>query len=189
MDPSSSPWYVVHTWPQKELLVAGLLQEGLVTALFLPEVLQKGRRGMGLRPLFPCYLFTQVDLSQLPPSAINALPGVRRLLVGADGPLPVAGPVVAALRNECQRLNAAGGLFPTDLRPGERVRLHSGPLAGLEAVFVEPLPPGDRAVVLLHFLNRQNQVTVALADMERVRELERPPRQRSSRGQGRPIRS
>ena len=94
--------------------------------------------------------------------------------------------VVAALRQECQRLNAAGGLFATDLRAGERVRLVGGPLAGLDAVFVEPLPPGDRVAILLRFLNQQTQVTVGLADLERVRE--RPPRQRSSRGQGRPIR-
>lgn len=36
------------------------------------------------------------------------------------------------------------------------------------------MPQGDRAAVLLHFLNRQTQVTVDLADLERVRE--RPPR-------------
>ena len=186
MDSTDYPWYVIHTRPQKEVLVAGLLQEQLETLVFLPEVLQKARRGMALRPLFPGYLFAQVDLTQSAPSAINGLPGVIRLLAAERTFLPVDPSLVAALRQECQRLNAAGGLFATNLREGERVRLASGPLAGLEAVFVQPLPPGDRAAVLLRFLNRQTRMTVRLADLERVSAL--PPRQRSSRGQGRPIR-
>lgn len=179
------PWFVIHTWPRKEVMVAALLEERLETPLFLPEVLQKGRWGMALRPLFPTYLFAQVDLNRYTPSALRRLPGVHRLLGSGDTPLPVDPAVVAAIRQECQRLNAAGGLFATDLRAGERVRLAGGPLAGLEAVFVEPLAPGDRAAVLLQFLNRETQVTVDLADLERVRAL--PPRQRSSRGRGRPI--
>lgn len=186
MPSSTSAWYVVHTRPQKEVLVAGLLQDRLTSSVFLPEVRQKGRQGMVLRPLFPGYLFAQVELTQSPPSLVNGLPGVIRLLAGPDGPTPVEGATIEALEAECRRINAAGGLFATDLEAGERVRLADGPLAGLEAVFVEPLPPGDRAAVLLQFLNRQNQVIVNLADLERIRRL--PPRQRSSRGQGRPLR-
>ena len=195
MELSLSPWYAVHTRPHKEVLVAGLLEERLHATIFLPEVLQKARAGkalragMAMRPLFPTYLFAQMDLNEHPPSAVRRLPGVLRLLGSGNTPLAVPSPVIEALGQECRRLNAAGGLFATDLCPGERVRLTSGPLSGLEAVFVEPLAPGDRAAVLLQFLNRETQVTVGLADLERVREVQRPPRQRSSRGRGRPIRS
>ncbi len=190
MESFEHPWYAVHTRPHKEVLVAALLEDRLDATVFLPEVLQKARSAMGLRmglrPLFPTYLFVQVDLNEHPPSAVRSLPGVLRLLGSGNTPLAVPTPVIEALGVECQRLNAAGGPFATDLAPGERVRLTSGPLAGLEAVFVEPLAPGDRAAVLLQFLNRETQVTVDLAELERV--SGRPPRQRSSRGQGRPIR-
>ena len=188
-DPNHSRrWYVVHTRPQKELLAAGLLEERLDVAAYLPEALQPYRGEMRLRPLFPRYLFVHADLAVTPASAFDSMPGVIRLVVFGGQALPVDEQVVVALRQEVTRLNAAGGLFRTTLRPGDRVRVRTGPLAGLEAVFVEPLAPGDRAAVLLDFLGRQNRVTVALADMDPAPEpAPRRRRRRGTRGRGRRV--
>jgi transcriptional antiterminator RfaH len=188
-NPSSvCPWYVLYTQTGRELLVASLLETQVPVTVFLPEVRQPWQGRMALRPLFPRYLFVQADLTQVAASAIAATPGVTRLVAWNGHPTPVADMTIGALRQECERLNAAGGLLPTTLRPGDRVRLRQGPLAGLEGVFVQALAPGDRAAILLRFLNQERSVTVDLAGVEAIAaSAAHPPRQRSSRGRGRVI--
>jgi len=174
-----TPWYVVFTKPQKELQVASLLEEKQLE-VFLPEVYQKYRGKMNLRPLFPRYLFVQLDLEQVELGVVNFTPGVIKVVSNEDTPLPLRNEVIEAIREEVQRLNESGGLPTDQFREGERVRLRSGPLAGMEAVFLKHLPPRDRAIVLLEFLGQENQVEIDISEIE-------PKRRRGTRGRGRKI--
>jgi transcriptional antiterminator RfaH len=178
-----TPWYVVYTKAQKELFVYSMLTDRQHLTAYLPEVLQKYRGKMQLRPLFPRYLFVQVDLDQHAASTIGHTPGVVRLVAFEGRPLPLRAGVIEAIRQEVERLNAAGGLTEQPFSEGDLVRLRSGPLAGMEAVFVKHLAPHDRAVVLLRFLGQENQVEVDLAELEL-----KPKRRRGTRGRGRKIR-
>lgn len=180
-------WYVVHAQPRQELLVATLLEMRYPVTVFLPEVLHYRHGKSRLRPLFPGYLFVRCELTVVPPSAINTVPGVIRLLVGGDGPLTVAEEVIAALQQACTRINENGGLAAHTFTPGERVRLMAGPLAGLEAAFLKRAKSGDRALILLRFLNQESQVTVDLHLLEKVNPNWHGERQRSTRGAGRRI--
>lgn len=184
---ASPQWFVVHTLTRQELLAATLLEKQLAATTFLPEVLQFRRGKKQLLPLFPGYLFLQCDLAAHPPSAINTVPGVIRLLVGALGPLSVAEEVITSLRQACLRINDSGGLASHSFQPGERVRLLSGPLAGLEGAFVKSTSAGERAIILLRFLNQENPVTVDVHLLETAKEGWRPPRQRGTRGGGRRV--
>ena len=174
-------WYVVFTKPQKELQVAGLLEQKELT-VFLPVVYQRYRGKTVLRPLFPRYLFVQMDLEETEMGKVNHTPGVIRLVAFDAKPLPLRDDVVQAIRAEVARLNDQGGLPTRRYDEGEYVRLRSGPLAGMEAVFVEHLPAEDRAVVLLQFLGQENQVVVDISDIETP-----PKRRRGTRGRGRKI--
>ncbi len=175
-----TPWYVVFTKPQKELQVVSLLEEKQLV-VFLPEVYQKYRNKVQLRPLFPCYLFVQMDLDQVELGTVNYTPGVIKVVSNENTPLPLRHEVIEAIREEVKRLNESGGLPTEEFKEGERVRLRSGPLAGMEAVFLKHLAPRDRAIVLLRFLGRENQVEIDISEIE-------PKRRRGTRGRGRKIR-
>lgn len=176
------PWYVVYTNPQKELQVVGLLEQQAQLTVYLPEVYQKFRGKVQLRPLFPRYLFVQIDLDQKAMGIISRTPGVVRVVAFENEPLPLSNDVIEALRAEVDRLNESGGLPTEHFDEGEYVRLRSGPLAGMEAVFVRHLPARDRAVILLKFLGQENEIDIDISKIEPKRK-----RPRGTRGGGRKI--
>lgn len=179
-------WYVVYTKPLDELMAASLLEERLQLEVYLPEVLQRYRQRMQLRPLFPRYLFVQTDLGQVEMSRINATPGVIQLVMFGDRPLPLKPGVIESIRAEVVEINQEGGLLPTTYRAGARVRLTEGPLRGLEAVFLRHLRASERAVVLLRFLGQENEIEVDLGELEPVAAF-KSHRRRGTRGKGRRI--
>jgi transcriptional antiterminator RfaH len=177
-------WYVVHTKPRHELLAATMLEERQNLIVFLPEVLQKYRGKMQMRPFFPGYLFVEADLNVVEYTAINSTPGVNRLVAFDHRPLPLKAEIIDGIREEIARINDEGGLPPDTYREGESVRLVQGPLAGLQAVFLGHLPAKDRVLVLLNFLGQENEVELDLSEIERASKVRR---KRGTRGKGRKI--
>jgi transcriptional antiterminator RfaH len=183
----SKQWYVVHTKARQEMLAAGLLEQRLTAAVLLPQVRQRTRGQMRSAPLFPGYLFVELDLEHVEASAVNNTPGVIRLVAFGGVPKPVPGRVIAALQARLAELEAQGGLPQHPFKEGDRVRLKEGPLAGLEAVFVGPMRPAERVRVLLEFLGQEQEALVPVADLEAAGGPARRPRR--TRGKRRPIRS
>lgn len=181
------PWYVIHTKPQQELLASSMLEDRLELNVYLPEVLQSYRGQMQLRPLFPRYLFLQVDLSEVELTTINSTPGVIHLVAFGDRPLPLREGVVAGIRQEVDHLNETGGLLPATYHSGDVVRLTEGPLRGLHAIFLRHLRPKERVLVLLNFLGQENEVELNLAELEPASSLRPQRRRRGTRGKGRKI--
>lgn len=177
-------WYVIHTKPAREMLAATMLEERLQLAVFLPEVRQKRRGQIRLAPLFPGYLFAELDLEQVEASQIDRTPGVIRLVSFGGRPREVEAPVVEALREQVAALNDRGGLPQHPYREGDIVRLRSGPLQGLEAVFIGPMKPAERVRVLLNFLGRDQEAEVDVDLLEPAGKVKRP---RRTRGKNRPI--
>ena len=191
-DPRTSdpPWYVVHAKPQQEMLAAAVIQMSLGLTTWTPEVQQQQRGQRQLRPLFPGYLFVQAAVLGLPLSSVNRCPGVLRVVAFGPEPQPVAASIVSALREKVDEVNAQGGLAPHPFRPGNIVRIRSGPMEGLEAIFVGPLEPAERVAILLRFLGSQRTVYVAPRELELVANpIAERPQSRRSRGAGRPIRT
>ena len=182
------PWYVVHAQTQKELMAAAVLQSRLDMTVYLPEVLQTRRGKRQRAPLFPGYFFVQAPASGLPTSLINSSPGIIRVVSFDWIPQPLNPQIVFALQESVEQVNEQGGLPQHSFHPGDTVRVQSGPLAGLEAVFLGPLKPAARVEILLHFLGSQRKVQMEPANLERVANpIEVIVRKRRSRGVGRPI--
>ena len=182
------PWYVVHTKPQKELMAASMLQERLGLNVYLPEVLQHYRGRRQLRPFFPRYVFVQVDFGEVAATAIDGTPGVIRLVAFGDRPQAMQTDMLAAIRERIDKYNAEGGLPQHPFHPGDKVRLTSGPLQGLEAVFQGPMKPTQRVLVLLEFLGHLHEAEVPIEQLERLGSGPQSSHQRTTRGRGRPIR-
>jgi transcriptional antiterminator RfaH len=180
-------WYVIQAQVRKELLVAAVLEAQLEAVVYLPQVQQRWRGKLELRPFFPGYLFVQGGSLGVEVSAIQAQPGVVRVVAFGGTPCAVDEAVVAALRAKVEELNGEGGLPQHPFKPGEAVRLRRGPLEGMDAVFVGPMRPAQRVQVLLTFLGRQQQTWVAPEDLETLGAEPRLVRERGTRGKGRRI--
>jgi transcription antitermination factor NusG len=165
-------------------LAVAMLEEKLHLNVYLPEVKQKYRGKMQLRPFFPGYLFVEANLDEVEYTAINSTPGVLRLVSFDNHPLPLKSSSIEALRSRLEEMNAEGGMPSISYQPGESIRLTEGPFKGLHAVFVEHLRPNERVVVLLRFLGQENEVQLDLNEIERASTVRR---RRRTRGGGRKI--
>lgn len=159
-------WYALYTKPKKEHQVNTCLQgQGFET--YLPTVRRKVHRRD--RPdqvvYFPCYLFARFDFSAVPLSSIAWMPGVRRIVSAGDQPLVVADEIVALIRRRLEGVEEVGY---GDLRPGDRVRITSGPLRDLEAIFDRPLSAANRVRILLDVMGRMTPVEVDRAQIVRL---------------------
>ena len=155
-------WYAAYTCANHEKAVTRQLQQRSVEC-FLPlyESVRrwKDRRVRLQLPLFPGYVFVRLSLRD----RLQALqiPGVARL-VGFDGqPTPVPDEDIEAIRA------CLAGSHPVQprryLQRGERVRVLSGPLAGLSGVIVREKKT-TRLVVSLDLLMRSVSVEFDSAD-------------------------
>ena len=146
-------WYVVHTRPHQEARAETNLERQGFRA-WLPVIERSRRHARRIDtvrvPVFPGYLFVELDIERQSWSAINGSYGVKRLL--GDGTRPRALPesFVAAL-HDATHAEGTCAFAPADLQPGRTVRITSGPFVDCVAVVLQ-LAPGDRVELLLNVL-------------------------------------
>ena len=178
-------WYAVHCQPLKERRAAAALHDLLGLTVYLPEVRRLFRGELQQAPFFPRYLFVRANLHEVSPSAINTTPGVVRLVTIGDTPQPIPARVIAAIQENLDRLDEQGGLPRHNYQPGDTVQLRSGPLRGMEAVFMGPMQPSERARVLVKFLGELREIDIDVGMLEDAKP--EPRRERRTRGKGRHI--
>jgi transcriptional antiterminator RfaH len=182
------PWYAVHCQHAREAQAAAAIKTFLDLPVYLPEVHQRVRGKSQTIPFFPGYLFIRADFQIVAPSKLNSMPGVIRLLTFDEQPRSIAAAVIEHIRAQVSEIDAHGGGLEYHFRPGDTIRLKSGPFRGLEAAFLGPMKPSERARVLIDFLGSLREADVHVDDLERVRSAPLPAGQeRRSRGKGRPI--
>jgi transcriptional antiterminator RfaH len=160
---NSSRWYVAQTQPNAEnKAVAHLGRQGFVT--YLPRYLKRRRHARRVdvvsAPLFPRYLFVEIDTAVQRWRSIYSTVGVSRLVCIGDTPSPVPDQVIALLKDR----EDEGGLISLDDRPAFRV---GDKIRVLEGVFYDCLglyngmTEHDRVSILLDLLGRKVRVSVA----------------------------
>jgi transcriptional antiterminator RfaH len=136
--------------------------------VFMPHRTETRRRASRLhetrRPLFPGYLFVQIDPEARPWRTVNSTWGVSRLVsFGPDGPREVPAPLVAGLM---ARTDGAGGWCEADaLRAGDRVRIIAGPFAQAIAE-IDAISERGRIFALLEMMGRTVRTELAPEDLE-----------------------
>ena len=133
-DADSPPWYAAYTLPRHEKAVAEHLAFRKVETylpLYLSARRWAGRRALVQLPLFPSYVFVRISAGE----RIRVLehPSVLRLVTFGGRPAPLADGEIERLRAALQLGKAEP--FPF-LIPGKRVRVKSGPLAGVEGTIL-----------------------------------------------------
>ena len=157
---SSERWYVVHTQPHAESRAIFNLERQRYRT-FCPRFRKTVRHARKvtptLVPLFPNYLFMQLDVSRDHWRGVNGTRGVIRLITQGETPQPVPAGIVEALQF---RMNADGAMnWVPSLQIGQSVRIADGPFVDFVGT-LEHLDAAGRVHVLLDMLGRS--VSVAL---------------------------
>ncbi len=151
-------WFAVTVRPQHEQTAAmGLAAKGLETYLPLYlAVRQWSDRTKRLHlPLFPGYVFCRFDRSEQ--TAVVQTPGVRTVVSFGGEPAPVPEAELDSVR----KMLASGSLVEPwpFLQGGQRIRIASGPLNGVEGILLET-PESRRLVVSINLFQRSCAVRV-----------------------------
>ena len=160
---AEAAWYVVATKIRRErFAVDQLAQRGV--EVFLPRLLLARRGTHIVRPLFPGYLFARLELPR-DAARVAWTPGVRRLVTFEGEAPPLPRDAVAFLRAQA----GPDGVIVARPRPlpvGARVRVTSGPLAGLVGIIENPPDARGRVSVLMDILRTQTRVSIEASWLE-----------------------
>ena len=159
-------WFVVQTQPRAETKAKRhLINQGFTAylPLYRRRVRHARRNEIALRPLFPGYLFVQLDPELHRWRAINGTVGVRRILTDGDSPRCVPDRFVEEIVARQDETGAVKLAMPA-FAPGQAVRLMAGPLAEVTALF-EEARDDNRVILLLSLLGRKVRVVAPVDDV------------------------
>jgi transcription antitermination factor NusG len=161
----ASEWFALYTTARHEKRVAEHLGQRQIEC-YLPLYKSERRWSDGSRvtlelPLFPGYIFVHIRRSER--VQVLSVPGALSVVGGTGGePAPLPHGTIETLRM---------GLMVHSVQPhplvtaGQRVRIRSGALAGLEGVVVRT-KNGIRVVMTLEHIMQSYAVEVDLEDLE-----------------------
>ena len=147
VETESQRWYGLHTRPRHEKIVAYRLEERGVTT-FLPLVTEvhrwSDRKKTVQVPLFGCYVFAKFTPDRSDRLRVLRVDGVFGLVVTRGEGTAIPDEQIDAVRSLVEtQLRWSSHPF---LKIGQRVRIRSGALSGLEGILVSR--NGDRTLVI-----------------------------------------
>lgn len=148
-------WYLVQCKPRQDSRALEHLQYQGYQCLLPTHQVERLRNGQWLRqeePLFPGYLFIELDTVQDNWMPIRSTRGVSQIVRFGAAPLPVPSHVIDRLRTQ-------GIPEKQELQPGDTVIVDWSSNNGIEAVFVAK-DGTERVLLLLKLLQREVQVSV-----------------------------
>ncbi len=162
-------WHAIYTWHQHEKMVGDLLsKKGFETFLPLYQTTRrwKDRLKTLVLPLFPCYVFIRGGLERQ--LQIVTTPGVCSLVMAGGGVAVITPEEVDAVK---RTVESSQHVWPHPfLKCGDRVRVKSGPLEGIEGVLVRT--KGQlRLVISVELVHQAVAIEVDAAVVEQVPRL------------------
>jgi transcription antitermination factor NusG len=159
-------WFAASTTPRHEKKVSELLIERQIEA-FLPlyrkaTQWKKSRPVVLEMPLFPTYVF--VRITRQARGAVLSLPGVHSIIGSSIDPWPIPDCEIEALRRGLQMNKVEPHPY---LKVGERVRVKTGLMAGVEGILVRKKNE-FRMVLTLDVIMRSMSVEVDAYDLELI---------------------
>lgn len=163
-------WFVVHTRVHAEKQAAAHLRnQGFTT--YLP--CYRKRRSHARRieivqaPVFPRYLFIQMDEKTAPWRAVRSTVGVTDIVRQGERPASVPDGIVQAIQAREDRDGLVSLMPQEQFHKGERLRIAAGTFEGQTGLF-ECAGDEERVVVLLELLGRTVRVSMPALDVARA---------------------
>lgn len=163
--PHTEPlWYAAYTYPRHEKSVfEQLIQKSMECYLPLYEEVHRwtDRNVKVQLPLFPGYVFVHMPVSER--KKVLSVASVVRILSFNGQPVPLPESEIESLKRSMQHRKVQP--FPYYLCKGDRVRIKSGPLQGLEGI-VERQKGKSRIVISIHAIMNSVAVDLEAEDLE-----------------------
>jgi transcriptional antiterminator RfaH len=139
-----------------------LTRQNFETFLPLEEVTQHqfGKISNRLKPLFPGYMFINIDKKSLSWPKINSTIGVSKLLITNNKPTPMNMSFVLELMHRCDDKGKL--LAPDRLKKGDKIRVFNSPFTEFITT-IEQVDSKNRVWVLMDIMGRQSR-TQLMAD-------------------------
>jgi len=165
-EPGVGWWHALYTRHQHEKVIAQALA-GKGFEVFLPQYRTvhrwKDREKELLLPLFPNYVFVHGGLDRM--LALVTTPGIHSLVSWGGRPANIPREEIEAVRRLVE------GSYQIEPHPflkcGDRVRVKSGPLEGIEGILVRKTR-GFRLVLSVEMLSKSASVDVDTSVVERL---------------------
>ncbi len=162
-------WFCVHTKPSKEALVEKYLRDELELETYFPQL----KRNKTIRrvkrvvtePLFPRYLFCNLD----PATSYRAVrygPDVLNIVSSGSRPIIVSEETIAQLKDWAGVEDNIITIEPELPKAGDVVKITSGPMQGLEAIFLNETSKSERVAILLELMNSETRTEIDRAQIE-----------------------
>ena len=158
---SNKHWFVVHTKPRQEYIATENLRcQGFIT--YCPETIQSKRRRNRwqkvIEPLFPRYLFVQLNVGKDNFSPIRSTLGIIGLVRFGNQPAEMPELIIKAIQHQEQAMKNLSSEHPT-WQKGDVLEILDGPFTGLKGIF-QKKNSIERVVLLLDILGKQNHVSI-----------------------------
>jgi len=164
--PQIGRWYAVYTHPRAEKVVAShLAQRDIENFLPLYSKVSRWKNGMKMHlelPLFPGYLFVKIPLADR--LRVLQTPSVATLVGAGTRPIAVPEQEIEILRAQLSRVAAIPHPY---MSIGDRVRVVSGPLQGLEGFLIQKKNE-DRFILSMDLIMQSMSVEIDTCDIEPI---------------------
>jgi transcriptional antiterminator RfaH len=167
--PPNTSWYLVHTKARQEETALTNLERQKYRCYMPMLHFEKIRRGKSViveEPMFPSYVFVQLDNSGNGQSwtPIRSTLGVRELVrFGGQSPRVDPDLIVALLEREHMQQANPQALFAV----GDKVVVMEGAFAGMEAIY-QTADAERRSMILLNMLNKPVQMRIEPSLLRKV---------------------
>jgi transcription antitermination factor NusG len=165
----ASQWYALRSKPRKEEVLWRQLR-AQEFEVFFPRIRVHpvNPRSRKLLPYFPGYMFVNVNLEEVGLSTFQWMPHAIGLVSFDGEPSTVPENLIYAINKRVEEIAAAGGEFFDGIKPGDTVKINTGPFTGYEAIFDTRLPGSERVRVLIQMLSdRRIPVELRAGQVER----------------------
>ena len=147
-------WVLAHTKAKQEKRAnENLKKQGFKT--FLPLILSphNGSKINQPVPIFPRYLFVEIDLSLENWGVVNSSYGVSNIVMFSDEFTPISSEIILDMRKKLDTQDVyKENVSIIDFQRGDLVSIERGRFAGIDAVFLSKKSK-DRVTLLLKLLN------------------------------------
>ncbi|WP_259756627.1 transcription/translation regulatory transformer protein RfaH [Pseudomonas sp. GCEP-101] len=148
-------WYLVQCRPKQDLRALEHLQRQGYECLLPMHKVEKLKHGQRLHqdePLFPGYLFIELDSCLDNWMPIRSTRGVSQIVRFGAAPLAVP-------KNIVERFRQSGKTYKPNLCAGDKIQISWAGTHGIEAVFLAK-DGAERILILLNILHRELQISI-----------------------------